>query len=263
MGYLRCRPKEIIIRKNWLRYLAYASSGGKEIANTYHAPDKGLIDEMSAHPGSLVRPLLMGGTYVPFRPLNLETTHRMKLNDISKVGSALIVSGALLVSVAKATPISGDINFFGVAKTDTGKLATATKFTTISGVTVVPVDDGNYAGTAGSSATFTPFSFSALGVTPLWSIVIGSTHYWFDATSVSIGMQNKNFLNLEGKGVAYETGYDPTPGTWSITDTGTSATVTFGFSATVPDAGATALLVGLGLVGIGAGLAAQRRFVRS
>jgi hypothetical protein len=80
---------------------------------------------------------------------------------------------------------------------------------------------------------------------------------------VSIGSQNKNFLNLEGQGVAYETGYDPTPGSWSITDTGRSATVTFGFSATVPDAGATALLVGLGLVGIAAGLVAERRLVRS
>ncbi len=63
--------------------------------------------------------------------------------------------------------------------------------------------------------------------------------------------------------MAYETGFDPTPGTWSITDTGGKATVTFGSAATVPDGGATALLVGLGLAGLAAGLAAQRRLARS
>lgn len=178
-------------------------------------------------------------------------------------GPALIVSAALLVSVAKATPISGNINFNGVAKTDTGNLATATKFTSISGVSVVPLETGNYAGTTGDAVTFTPFSFSTSAVTPLWSFTIGSTHYWFDATSVMIDSQMKNFLNLEGQGVAYETGYDPTPGIWSITDTGRGPTVTFGFSATVPDTGATALLVGLGLAGIAVGMLAQRRLARS
>ncbi len=84
----------------------------------------------------------------------------MKLIDITKVGSVLIVSAALLASVAKATPISGDINFDGVAKTNTSNLATATSFTSISGVTVVPVEDGNYTGTSGQTVTFTPFSFS-------------------------------------------------------------------------------------------------------
>ena len=187
----------------------------------------------------------------------------MKLIDITKVGSVLIVSAALLASVAKATPISGDINFDGVAKTNTSNLATATSFTSISGVTVVPVEDGNYTGTSGQTVTFTPFSFSAAGVTPLWSFTVGSTHYWFDATSITIDTQVKNFLNVGGFGMAYETGFDPTPGTWSITDTGGKATVTFGSAATVPDGGATALLVGLGLAGLVAGLAAQRRLASS
>jgi hypothetical protein len=187
----------------------------------------------------------------------------MKLTHITNSASVLIISAALLASVAKATPITGDINFDGIAKTNTGNLATATKFTTISGVTVVPVEDGNYTGTTGTPVTFTPFSFSASGVTPLWSFVIGSTHYWFDATSITIATQQKNFLNVEGMGVAYETGFDPTAGNWSITDTGGKATVTFGSAATVPDSGTTALLVGLGLAGLAVGLAAQRKLVRS
>ncbi len=93
----------------------------------------------------------------------------MKLTQITKIGALLIISAALITS-AKALPsITGDINFDGIAKTNTGNLATATSFTSISGVTVVPVEDGTYTGTTGAPVTFTPFSFSAASVTPLWT----------------------------------------------------------------------------------------------
>ncbi len=190
----------------------------------------------------------------------------MKLTEITKIGSALIISAALLASAAKATPISGSINFDGVAKTNTGSLATATAFTSISGVTVVPVETGNYVGTTGAAATFTPFSFSAVGVTPLWTFKIGAVTYSFNATGpITIVMQNKNFLNLQGNGWATETGFDPTQGTWSITDTaqGHITTFTFGASSTVPDSGATALLIALGLAGVAVGVVAQRKLAKA
>jgi hypothetical protein len=187
----------------------------------------------------------------------------MKLTQITKIGALLIVSAALIAS-AKALPsITGDINFDGIAKTDTGNLATATAFTSISGVSVVPVEDGTYAGTTGAPATFTPFSFSAAAVTPLWTFTWGGVTYTFDATSVTVVTQIKGFLNLQGSGWAMATGYANTLGSWSITDTGKQATVTFGSAATVPDSGATALLIGLGLAGVAAGLVAQRKLVRS
>jgi hypothetical protein len=91
----------------------------------------------------------------------------------------------------------------------------------------------------------------------------GSTHYWFDATSITIDLQQKNFLDIGGNGMAFETRYDLTSGAWSITETGGRATVTFGSAAAVPDGGATALLIALGLAGVAAGLAAQRRLTRS
>jgi roadblock/LC7 domain-containing protein len=187
----------------------------------------------------------------------------MKLTQITKIGSALIVSVALIAS-AKALPsITGDINFDGVATTNTGNLATATSFTTITGVSVVPVEDGTYTGTTGAGATFTPFSFTAAAVTPLWTFTWGGITYSFDATSITIVTQKKGFLNLQGWGWANATGYASTEGSWSITDTGTKSTVTFGSAATVPDSGATALLIGLGLAGIAAGLVAQRKLARS
>jgi hypothetical protein len=191
----------------------------------------------------------------------------MKLTHITKIGSALVISASFFAT-AKATPITGDINFDGIAVTNTGSLGTATSFRSISDVTVVPVEDGNYTGTTGAAVTFTPFSFSAAGVTPLWTFTVGAVTYSFDATSITIVTQKVGFLNLQGNGWAYETGFTPTYGTWTITDTGLKSTVTFGSTASfpppsVPDSGATALLIGLGLAGVAVGLVAQRRLARA
>jgi len=189
----------------------------------------------------------------------------MKLNTLTKVGSALILSAAICCPLAKATPISGTINFDGEAKVNTGNLLTATSFTSISGVSVVPVESGNYSGTTGAPVTFTPFSFTASAVTPLWAFTVGSTSYWFNATGTidvtQFSIKNAKFLNLSGAGWAYETGYTPTLGTWSITDTSTGSETTFAFGAdtTVPDSGSTALLIGLGLAGVAVGMIARRR----
>jgi len=189
----------------------------------------------------------------------------MKLSTLTKFSAALIISAALCGSLARATPISGTINFDGVAKVNTGNLLTATSFTSISGVTVVPVESGNYTGTVGDSVSFTPFAFSALSVSPLWSFWVGGTHYWFDAsgkiTVTQFAVGKLDFLNVSGNGVAWETGFDATPGVWSITDTsaGKESTFAFGADTTVPDSGATALLIGLGLAGVAVGMIAQRR----
>jgi len=193
----------------------------------------------------------------------------MKLNALTKVSSALILSAALCCPLAKATPISGTVNFDGVATTNTGNLNTATAFTSITGVTVVPAESGNYVGTTGAATTFTPFAFSAVAVTPLWSFTVGGVSYWLDATgAITVNhftVGSTTFLNLSGSGWANETGFDSTPGVWSITDTsaGKETTFTFGADTTVPDSGATALLIGLGLAGVGVAMIARRRLARA
>ena len=190
----------------------------------------------------------------------------MKLATLAKFSPALVLTMALVGNVARANPIiQGSINFDGVATTDTGNLGTATAFTSITQTYVFPGQTGTYTAVPTfTPVSFTPFSFSAAGVTPLWSFTVGSVSYWFDATSITIDNQSAGFLNLSGNGWAYITGYTPTEGTWSITDTNTSKktskTFTFGAdSATLPDNGGTALLIGLGLAGIAVGMVAQRR----
>jgi len=75
--------------------------------------------------------------------------------------------------------------------------------------------------------------------------------------------QNGYFVDLMGTGVATETGFLATPGTWSITDTNSSGGgVDFSFGAstnvsapqTVPDDGSTGLLIAFGVSGIGLAL---------
>jgi hypothetical protein len=195
----------------------------------------------------------------------------MKLATLTKFSPVLVLAMALLGNVARANPIiQGQINFDGVATTNNGTLATATSFATITSTYVVPGNTGTYSSVPlFTPVTFTPFTFSPFppgGVTPLWTFTVGSVSYWFDATSLTVDSQSAGFLNLSGSGWAYITGYTPTLGVWSITDTTPAGkpskhpTFTFGAdSATLPDSGGTALLIGLGLAGIAAGMVAQRR----
>ena len=185
-----------------------------------------------------------------------------KLSSLTTLASALFLAFSLSGNLAHATPIDGTINFDGEATTNSGNLATATSFTSIIGTMVVPQETGSYAAIpAVTPVTFTPFTFSAAGVTPLWTLTLAGITYSFNATSIVVDAQNANFLNISGTGIASITGYTNTAGTWSITDTsvGGSPTFTFGADSVVPDSGITALLILLGLAGVGLGVLAQRR----
>src|ERR1035441_10081014 len=153
----------------------------------------------------------------------------------------------------------------GGAYTNAGDLLNATAFSSIYDVYVFPGSTGSYASLPlfAGPVTFTPFSFSAAAVTPLWTFTVGSVTYSFDATSIMVVAQSKGGLLLEGNGWASITGYQTTLGSWSIDDTTTthkSAIFNFGAdTAALPDSGGTALLIGLGLAGVAAGMVAQRR----
>lgn len=184
----------------------------------------------------------------------------MKLSTIATLGSGLFLALALSATPSKAAAVNGSINFDGEATTNTGSLATATAFSSITGTFV---DPGTQTGTFASvpdytTVSFTPFSFSAGGVTPLWTFTIGNVTYSFDATSIVVETQNSTFLNIEGSGVAYVTGDTAAVGHWSITDTGNGPNFTFGEGTSVPDSGATAALLALGVVALGAAVYARR-----
>ncbi len=153
----------------------------------------------------------------------------------------------------QAGPIIGSINFDGIDTTNTGMLGNASSLSTITDTSVYPQELGSYALVpSGTPVTFTPFSLSAAGVTPLWTFTWGGLTYSFDATSIVVVKQTNAFLDLEGVGIANITGFTSTPGTWTITDTAVGHETTFVFGAAtatnvLPDSGMTAVLMGLGL----------------
>ncbi|HEX4084508.1 MAG TPA: hypothetical protein VHY22_06355 [Chthoniobacteraceae bacterium] len=202
----------------------------------------------------------------------------MKLTTLTKLSCALGAALAI-AAVSNADPlITGDIGFDGSASVNTGNLGTATTISSITGVTVEDgTQDGSYGTVPGGTATAftTPISGFSMTSAPvsgaltshaLWSFTVGSTQYSFWASTIQISTQNANFLDLKGSGTAEITGYANTAGDWTLQLTSASgnSAARFSFGAdtsipSVPDSGMTALLIGLGMGGIGLGMIARRR----
>jgi hypothetical protein len=174
---------------------------------------------------------------------------------LSACGVVALVLGVIPLNAA--TYISGEIAFTGGA-TMNGPLGSATAFSSFFGPTpgsgpAVILATGDYSAIPiGTAATFTPFTFNPqpLVSAELWTVSFGGITYSFDLTSVQIEYQSANFLNIKGTGVAHVTGFDPTPGTWSIADGGFSGipVVTFGSVAVVPEPSTAAFICAAGLM---------------
>lgn len=204
----------------------------------------------------------------------------MKLATLTKLSCAFSAALAC-VAIANADPITGNIGFDGTATVNGGANVQLSAVTTISSITAT-VDDGTQGGsyssvpggtlspvvTFGTPITGIPSTPSLSG--PLWSFTSGAWTYSFDVSTISVTLQNANFLDLQGSGIAYITGagspYTATVGDWTLdlTSANGNRAVSFSFGANtaipaVPDSGMTALLIGLGMGGIGLGMIARRR----
>jgi hypothetical protein len=173
----------------------------------------------------------------------------LKLAGILTLGCAVANSGL-------ATPITGTVAFAGGVTLDNTDITLAT--------TVVSFDA---AFVSTRSGTFTSLSlFSPVMFNVPWTFNSGAvTNFWnvgtfqFDLGSSAIVSQNSSFLNVSGVGTIYDSvsGYDPTAGIWSfsIPATNNGGTAQFSFasstsSASIPDGAPTAMLLGLGLLGL-------------
>ncbi len=187
--------------------------------------------------------------------------------------SHLFAAAAILAATTQinAGLISGEINFDGSATLDKN-LATSSSIISFQGVTIgYDTQTGAYnTGIDGAPATFTPFSFESNGNPSLspnpvtvWSFQNGGVDYSFKLTSITAytvtGTTFPSFLNIEGSGVASITGYQNTPGDFTLTVTGLKTHVTFAASTgvrnsgnpPVPEPSSWALISGFGLVSFG------------
>lgn len=195
-------------------------------------------------------------------------------NSLIKTLTALTVALSL-GSISKATQITGGIDFGnlgqpGATVVDNGNSTSTLTFsneeitgTSPAGTTFAPV-------TLGLNPTLsfadillggTYPGFTSGGLTSptdnngnLWSFTDDGDQYSFVASTFNVtpDASNPGAWIISGFGVFSATGYDDTAGTYHV-EFSVDGSVN-GFAATstaVPDGGSTALLVGLGLVGLG------------
>ena len=194
--------------------------------------------------------------------------------------SIAIAAGALLAGVQQvgAVPITGELNLGGVAVLNDPSLLDATAITSFSQVEANAASSGVFEDAGLDSAPVTMYGFDFTNfdpVNPLWELAYGTDTFSFDLNSLTVVdkyvQDGKSYLNLEGQGELSSNHYDSTSGAFTLTISSASGTgtgpghFTFGFQATsstsatsVPDGGATALLLGFGVVGFAT---MRRRFI--
>jgi len=186
------------------------------------------------------------------------------MKNIIKFAGVVAVALALTQTV-RAVPINGNIGFAGTVTYNTASAGTATQVTGWINPTVF-ADTGTFATpspfavSVGTTATFTSSAWNFVTSTPInnfWSV----GGYTFQLLSSYIVAQAgtpgiNGFVVVNGTGIVSGNGYTPTVMSWSFTSQDPKAGVnpdqwTFSASAnSVPDGGATVMLLGLALSGV-------------
>jgi len=163
-----------------------------------------------------------------------------------------LIGAFALTSSAFATPINGSIYI----DWNPGEFAsvTSTMIDFPAGPNGhVSYTSGDYSAVPfGSPATFFDITYSPLPVTgELWEIGDMWTSFWTTSFNTPVRGPVGGAL-LSGMGMAYLPGYEATTGKWALALTNDKGRFSWvSTTATVPEAGLTAAMLGLSLLGLG------------
>ncbi len=178
----------------------------------------------------------------------------------------LLSLAGLMAAFATATfadPIVGNMSIGVLGTTVTVNQGT----NTVSFSPVAPNNNaivtnalGDYAGLLplASVVSYSDFSYNMPINTATFQLIWTHANATFTLTSFTLIDEPGTGVSLEGTGIATLVGFDPTPGFWSFSASQASSQSIFTFQSTnispipgVPDSGTTALLLGVGLMGLG------------
>jgi hypothetical protein len=180
--------------------------------------------------------------------------------------AAIVVAVCGLAGIAHAVPITGNITFAGGVTLNTSSSGSASEVLSWTGpggtgLPLVISDDGSFSGIApGTQATFAaPWHFNSGPVASLWSV--GGFTFNLSSSHVVFQGGNPTGVLVDGIGAVSGNGLDTEAMTWSFSTSDPGAggrdSLIFSFQAAsgttgaVPDGGTTAMLLGLGVLGLG------------
>ena len=174
------------------------------------------------------------------------------MKSIFRIIGAAMVVWALTQSI-QAVPITGSLNFTGQAVLNSSSVNTATAETSWVGPLLTGSSSGSFSGVASNSAVLMAiytwnFNTLSASVSGFWSV----GGFSFQLLSSHIVSQGSGSLSVSALGMVTASGFDATMMQWNFSakDAGGSPP-TFAWSATtVPDGGATVILLGIALFGV-------------
>jgi hypothetical protein len=174
----------------------------------------------------------------------------MKSKFLVRIGVAAV--SLLLNQPANAVPITGNIGFSGAVQLNTGNSQTATTAVNWLGV-MVGDSSGVFAAIPDRTpvAMSAPWQFNSGPLNNFWSV----GGFTFNLTSSAVALQDGLFLDVVMFGTVSAVGFDTTSftGTFQVGNPAANGLTTFtermSFGS-VPDGGATLLLLGAACVGL-------------
>lgn len=164
-----------------------------------------------------------------------------------------LVAAMTVGTAARAGTINGNITFVGGLALDNVDFLAATGVSSFVETSVKSIDGDFVPMIAKGDAVAFPasWSFNSGAVAPFWSV----GGFTFNLSSSWVTFHDSDSINVKGNGWITGNGFEATEGYWNFSTQNIAADGQFSFSASsksVPDNGASIVLLGLGLTGVGA-----------